>query len=342
MGRGHRPAASAAAHRPHRRGAARWRSARTARLLASASDDGTVRLWDAATGRHARRTAHRPHRRGQRGGVQPGRRAAGQRGRRRDGAARRAATGGSAATALACAARVAFTADGSPRPGRAATARFSCGTRHRRARRRTDRPTADSEAVAFSRDGARLAPRAATAGSGCGTQPRGRCSTWWQGTPAASPPWCSARTGSALIAGSHDGYSSKCGMSLPVDSGRPEGHPGEVLGLAFSADGSSVATGTTRQSQGLGRRDGDPVHRLRGHSVAVTRGFSPDGASGSTAEATTACGSGMQAPGPGRSTSPATSSADRTGLQPRRHRARECRPRRDGPAVGTRPPPTRR
>ncbi len=36
-----------AAHRPHRHGGRRWRSARTARLLATASDDGTVRLWDA-------------------------------------------------------------------------------------------------------------------------------------------------------------------------------------------------------------------------------------------------------------------------------------------------------
>ena len=56
------------------------------RRLASAGDDGTVRLWDPATGaEQATLTGHdRP---GVRGGVQPGRAAARLRRRRRDGAA---------------------------------------------------------------------------------------------------------------------------------------------------------------------------------------------------------------------------------------------------------------
>ena len=60
------------------------------KLLASADADGTVRLWDPATGQ-AVRTIHAdatgPGRRRVRGGVQPGRQAAGQRRRRRHGAA---------------------------------------------------------------------------------------------------------------------------------------------------------------------------------------------------------------------------------------------------------------
>ena len=58
------------------------------KLLASADDDGTVRLWDPATGQAVRtiQAAHRPQRRRGRGGVQPGRQAAGQRRRRWHGA----------------------------------------------------------------------------------------------------------------------------------------------------------------------------------------------------------------------------------------------------------------
>ena len=56
-------------------------------LLATASADRTVRLWDVATGQPHGAAADRPHRRGVGGGVQPGRGPAGHRQRRSDGAA---------------------------------------------------------------------------------------------------------------------------------------------------------------------------------------------------------------------------------------------------------------
>ena len=57
------------------------------KLLASADGDGTVRLWDPATGQPVGRPLQADARcRRERGGVQPGRQAAGQRRRRRHGA----------------------------------------------------------------------------------------------------------------------------------------------------------------------------------------------------------------------------------------------------------------
>ena len=70
---------------PRRRGQCAWRSARTARLLATASDDKTARLVAVADSRETR--PHHPRRLGRRGGVQPGRPDPRHRERGQDGAA---------------------------------------------------------------------------------------------------------------------------------------------------------------------------------------------------------------------------------------------------------------
>ena len=71
VGPGHRHPGRRSAHRPHRRGdGGGVRRRRTGGLLlASGSDDQTVRLWDPVTGTPGRRSAHRPHRQCDGGGV---------------------------------------------------------------------------------------------------------------------------------------------------------------------------------------------------------------------------------------------------------------------------------
>ena len=95
----------------------RWRSPRTARWLATAGDDGTVRIWDPRTGGRAT-PPHRPHRPGRGGGDRPGRHA------------------------------------GWPPP--ATTGRRGSGTPHRR-RARPHRPHRLGAAVAIAPDGTWLA-----------------------------------------------------------------------------------------------------------------------------------------------------------------------------------------
>ena len=135
------------------------------RLLATASDDGTARVWDPATGRQPAHP-HRPRRRGPRCGVQPGRAAARHRQPRRDGAGvgpgHRPATCAPlpATPARSGVWRSARTGGCSPPP--ASTGRRGCGTRPPAS---TCAPSPATPAavrgVAFSPDGQLLA----TAGS---------------------------------------------------------------------------------------------------------------------------------------------------------------------------------
>ena len=118
VGPRHRPARRHP-RRPRPAGSERWRSRPTARRLASAGDDGTVRLWDPRQ-RPADRHPRRPHRRGER------------RWRSRP------------------------TAASSPAP--ATTARCGCGTPPAASPTATlEGHTGGVSAVAFSPDGTRLA-----------------------------------------------------------------------------------------------------------------------------------------------------------------------------------------
>ena len=161
----------AAAHRPHRRGVAGWRSARTGGCWPPPAATGRCGCgtWPPANPHGA--PAHRPHRHGVRGGVQPGRPAAGHRQRRQDGAAvgrRRPAN----RTAPPLTGHTDAVYGGGVQPGRPAAghrqrrpdgAAVGRGDRPAARRRRSPATPTRVSGVAFSPDGRLLATASADA-----------------------------------------------------------------------------------------------------------------------------------------------------------------------------------
>ena len=214
--------------------------------LASASADGTVRVWDADTGQPIGAPADRTHRRGVQCGVQPRRAPAGLRQRRRHGA--------------------------------------DVERRHRPADRATpDRPHRRGViSVAFSPDGHRLASgsvdntvRMWNADTG---QPIGAPLT---GHTDSVVSVAFSPDGHRLASGSDD----QTVRMWNADTGQPigdplTGHTDAVSSVAFSPDGHRLASGSHDNTVRLWNADtGQPIgDPLTGHTDAVfSVAFSPDG-----------------------------------------------------------------
>ena len=167
--RRHRPTPRRPAHRPHRRGVRVWRSAPTGTGWPRASDDSTVRLWDADTGQPLGDPLTGHTGRGDQGGVQPRRAPAGHRQRRRHGAA--------------------VERRHRPTPHRAHRHRDQCGVQPRRARLASG--SDDQHGAAVGRRHRPTPRRPLTGHTGpvtrCGVQPR-RARGW-------PPPATTARCG---------------------------------------------------------------------------------------------------------------------------------------------------
>ena len=188
VGPGHRRA-PAHPHRPRQRGARAWRSARTGRLLATASRDKTARLWDPATG--AATCAPSPATPARCSGVafSPDGRLLATASERRDGAAvgpghRRAPCAPSPATPARCCGR-------GVQPGRAPARHrqrrrdgAAVGPGHRRRLRTLTGHTGAVSAWRSARTGACSPPPATTRRRGCGTRPPATACAPSPATPA--------------------------------------------------------------------------------------------------------------------------------------------------------------
>ena len=270
------------------------------RLLATASDDGTARLWDPATGEHLRTlTGHTDWVCG--GGVQPGRAAARHRQRRQDGAA--------------------------------------VGPGHRRAAAHPHRPRQlRPRRWRSARTGGCSPPPATTTRRGCGTRPPASTCAPSPATPAGSGGWRSARTGGCSPPPATTRRRG-CGTRPPAERppAHPDRPHRQVYGVAFSPDGRLLATASSDKTARLwDPATGEHLRTLTGHTDWV-RGvaFSPDGRLLATASDDNTARLWDPATGEHLRT---LTGHDRLGLrggvQPGRAAARHRQPRQHGAAVG--------
>ena len=211
------------------------------RLLATASDDGTARLWDPATGEHLRTlTGHdRP---GLGRGVQPGRAAARHRQRRRDGAA--------------------------------------VGPGHRRAPAHPHRPRpARSGAWRSARTGGCSPPPAATRRRGCGTRPPASTCAPSPATTGSVLGVAFSPDGRLLATAGGDETARLWDPATGEHLRTLTGHDRPVWGVAFSPDGRLLATASGDKTARLwDPATGEHLRTLTGHDRSVLGvAFSPDG-----------------------------------------------------------------